>query len=96
VPNAIQRQNLGLTIHPKQYPIVTYPILMKPFQIFREVPQRETERLRMLGQPFYLKDHTLSDGSVETANIFLELRCDIYSVRSSRFKSSSGLVSPSK
>lgn len=34
VPNAIKRQHLGLTIHPKQYPIVTYPILVKPFQIF--------------------------------------------------------------
>ncbi len=94
VPNAIQRQHLGLMIHPKQDSIVTYPIFVKPFQIFREMPQREPERLRMLGQPLCLKDHTLSDGRVKTANIFLELRCDLYLVHSSRFKSSSGRVSP--
>jgi len=48
----------------------------------------------MLSQPLCLEDHTLSDGWIKMPNILLEPRCDLYSVHSSRFKSSSGRVSP--
>ncbi len=48
----------------------------------------------MVSQPLRLEDHTLGDGWIKTPSILIELRCDLYSVQSSRFKSSSGRVSP--